>query len=226
MSSKEIITKALKDENTYNYAKYLREYAAPEEDIKINDIMNTLELFAYGDYQHFLQYEQYYISLDKKLLLKLIQLTILTIAGNEGQTLKIDQILKDYKLDRAIEHYGEIIQEDISKELFFENIIIDMVDESLIEIKFDEIDESIIISRAYVIRDAYDPSYVSLRVLTESDIASKNLANALENLQKWFDKQIKPTKVDLDNQLTRKHNTKQSMDINLRKRKPSDNSTF
>lgn len=223
MSSEEdiqFINHILRNKEVYNYVIHLKKLDIKDNDEEANKLMNTLELFAFGDYLHFLSYQNYYIVLDSVLLIKLIRLTILSAAMQEGLSIKIDKLLTEYKLGPAIEHYIEIAGEKVSKDLIFEKICIDMVDDSIIEIKFNDVENTVVIGKTNVIRDSFDNNTTALRILKEKDIAGKNLANALINLQEWFEKSLDPTKTDIDAQID---NTNKTKDINLRKRKPSDN---
>lgn len=225
MSSKEdiqFVNHILRNKEVYNYVIHLKKLDIKESDEKANKLINTLELFAFGDYLHFLSYQNYYIVLDSVLLIKLIRLTILSAAMQEGLSIKIDKLLTEYKLGPAIEHYIEITGENVSKDLIFEKICIDMVDDSIIEIKFNDIENAVVIGKTNVIRDSFDNNTTALRILKEEEISSKNLANALINLQEWFEKSLDPTKTDIDAQIDNMNKT-QTKDINLRKRKPSDN---
>lgn len=225
MSSKqdiEFMNHILRNKEVYNYAIHLKKLDIKENDEKANKLINTLELFAFGDYLHFLSYQNYYIVLDSVLLIKLIRLTILSAAMQEGLSIKIDKLLTEYKLGPAIEHYIAITGENVSKDLIFEKICIDMVDDSIIEIKFNDIENAVVIGKTNVIRDSFDNNTSALRILKEKEIPGKNLANALINLQEWFEKSLDPTKTDIDAQIGNM-NKRQTKDVNLRKRKPSDN---
>lgn len=225
MSSKEDIqfmNHILWNKEVYNYVIHLKRLDIKEGDENANKLINTLELFAFGDYLHFLSYQNYYIVLDSVLLIKLIRLTILSAAMQEGLSIKIDKLLTEYKLGPAIEHYIAITGENVSKDLIFEKICIDMVDDSIIEIKFNDIENAVVIGKTNVIRDSFDNNTTALRILKEKEISGKNLANALINLQEWFEKSLDPTKTDIDAQIDNM-NKRQTKDVNLRKRKPSDN---
>lgn len=225
MSSKqdiEFMNHILRNKEVYNYAIHLKKLDIKESDEKANKLINTLELFAFGDYLHFLSYQNYYIVLDSVLLIKLIRLTILSAAMQEGLSIKIDKLLTEYKLGPAIEHYIAITGENVSKDLIFEKICIDMVDDSIIDIKFNDIENTVVIGKTNVIRDSFDNNTTALRILKEKEISGKNLANALINLQEWFEKSLDPTKTGIDAQIDNM-NKRQMKDINLRKRKPSDN---
>lgn len=226
MSSKEDIqfmNHILRNKEVYNYVIHLRKLSINKDsDEEANKLINTLELFAFGDYLHFLSYQNHYIVLDSVLLIKLIRLTILSAAMQEGLSIKIDKLLKEYKIGPAIEHYIEITGKNVSKDLIFEKICIDMVDDSIIEIKFNDVEDTVVVGKTNVIRDSYDNNSTALRILKENDISGKNLANALINLQEWFEKSLDPTKTDMDSQIDNM-SKRQTKDVNLRKRKPSDN---
>lgn len=225
MSSTEniqFINHILRDKEIYNYVIHLKKVNIRDGDDEAIKLLNTLELFAFGDYLNFLCYHNHYITLDYLLLIKLIRLTILSAATQEGLTIKIDRLLAGYKLGAAIEHYIEITGDNVSKELMLEKICIDMVDDSIIEIKFDDVEKTILIGKTNTIRDCFDANTTVLRVLKEQDISGKNLSNALKSLQGWYEENLDPTKKDLDTQIDNM-NKMQSKDINLRKRKPSDN---
>lgn len=63
-----------------------------------------------------------------------------------------------------------------------------MVDDSIIDIKFNDIENTVVIGKTKVIRDSFDNNTTGLRILKEREISGKNLANALINLQEWFEK--------------------------------------
>lgn len=224
MNSKEeqirYIDHILRDKETYNYVIYLQKFKKYEKHEEVDRFINTVELFAFGDYLHFLAYKESYIKLDDVLLIKLIRLTILSAASQEGKTMKVNELLANYKLKNAIEHYIEVTDDRRPFEIVFEKICIDMVDESIIEIKFDDIERTILTGKINVIRDCFDSKITSLRILKEEDVINKNLSNALNHLQEWFQNNIKETKTDLDEQI---RTVKTTEDINSRKRKPSDN---
>lgn len=225
MSSTEIIqfiSHILRDKEIYNYVIHLRRLDIKDDNDEAIKLVNTLELFAFGDYLNYLSYQSQYITLDYLLLIKLIRLTILSAVRQEGLPIKVDKLLTDYKLGMAIEHYIEITGDITSKELILEKMCIDMVDDSIIEIKFDDVERAITIGKTNAIRDCFDSNTTVLRVLKEQDISDKSLSSALITLQGWYEENLDPTKKDLDAQIDNM-NKKQSKDVNLRKRKPSDN---
>lgn len=192
--SKETLVGLLKDANTYNYARDLQLLLAGAEP---NAYLNTLELFAYGDYAHYVKYRAQYIALDEDLVLKLVKLTLLSAVNtSENTALSIERLLtgEEFRLGEALELIGAAT-EKLRDSL--EEIIIDMVHDKLVDVKIDVKRDFLKVRRAYVLRDAYDNKKTSLLVLKEEDIASRSLQRSIAYISDWLKYSIIPARVDL-----------------------------
>jgi hypothetical protein len=156
-------------------------------------IRNTAELFAFGNYLHYLKYRPHFLELDAPLLLKLIKLTILAMCGeNEGRTVLIDEMEQEYRLQSAIQHYTDVAGAPTECHLF-ESILFSMVDDAWIDVKIDDVHLQVRIIKCIRLRDAFCSIDVKLHVLTEEDIA-RNAGTSYAKLDNWLRNNVAPTR--------------------------------
>ncbi|WPK25110.1 hypothetical protein PUMCH_002413 [Australozyma saopauloensis] len=164
----------------YNYSSYLE--LLPGVDQKE---ANTLELFSFGDIEHYLKYTDQYLSLDNVLIRKLISLSILSIVSrNVGNEIPLKSILTEL-------HYVPSIED-------LEDLLIQMIDMECFHATIDQKKGTVYVQQMLVLRDAFNlETHALLRVLTEEDIEHRSVAWARRVLQSWMDAKISPAKEQL-----------------------------
>lgn len=189
------IVSILKDETRYNYYEIIRDIQRCPYDGSI--LVNTLELFAFGNYPHYIKYQAQFIELDSELLLKLIKLTILAMCSeNEGSTILTIEMERQYGIESAIRHYYEVIETtggDSPACHLLESILFSMIDDCLISIKLDDKDQKIRVIKSHKLRDCYNKNDITLKVLCEEDIP-RNAGTSYAKLEKWLHENIQPTR--------------------------------
>lgn len=195
------VTSLLEDDTTYNFGEILANSNSLDP-----QLVNTVELFAYGNYGLYEKYRSQYHQLTKKQLLKLIKLSIISLANDfEGYSVNIDQVLHDQKLESGILQYlsmtsgafdDEILQVNETSVDGLERIIIDMKYHGLVDVKIDQLGQKLNIVKAIVLRDSYDDES-KLRVLTGEDVANRLTGRAIASLQEWLEGTIVPLKEEI-----------------------------
>lgn len=161
----------LGDPSIYNYKSYLAVEATEQE-------RNTIELFAFGEYPHYVKYQPNYIELDNNSLLKLVKLTILSIASkHEGSSVLQDEFRN--AIGPALSTFERINE----REVLLDELFIGMVDQKLLDAKLEDLSSTVWIEKVHTLRDAYAGE--PLRVLSHDDVADKDLGAAVKNLQNW-----------------------------------------
>lgn len=229
------LSSLLGDHTTYNYAKHLLPLSVKSDlsdfDVKL---LNTLELFSFGDWSHYLKYRDRYIALNSSQILKLIKLSILSLINDyEGYSISLDSITVDegqYKLGSGIREFlsqakvDDLITTDTAN--FLEQIIIDLKYDRSVDVKIDDFTNTLIIYEAFTLRDAYSDENYELRVLKKQDIPKRCVSVAINNLNDWLNDKIVPIKEEIDTIATKTEVTKErtvsSFNNVARKRKPSD----
>lgn len=185
--------------NDYSRFTYL------EELINIstsNENLNTLELFTFGTIDDYYTYHNQYNKLSSKQIVHLIELTLWNlISVKDGADLKFSSIWSK-GLEQALKELNELDQR-----WFIEALLIQMNGDS-IDIRIDQENDRIQVIDILKLRDIYDASLYSARVLDTSHIMS-----------------IDDCKIELNHWLTniRKVTQEYSPDARSRKRKTSDN---
>ncbi|CAK7901401.1 hypothetical protein CAAN1_06S03972 [[Candida] anglica] len=190
----------LQNETQYNYYQLLKqvgnskiEQSLPSVDIRL---LNTIELFAFGNYSHYLKYKSKFLELEKELLLKLIKLTILSMtADHEGKTISLDEMESKYQLQTAIEHYGSLTS--AMECHLLESIFFSMVDDCLIDVKLDDWGSRVNVMKTIHLRDCYNSEDIQLVVLTEEDIP-RNAGTSYAKLEKWLEMNIMPIQKEFE----------------------------
>lgn len=195
MTSQNIVL-LLENDSTYNFGELLINPANLDP-----QLVNTIELFAYGDYSHYVKYKSQYTLLNEKQLVKLIKLTLISLANDfEGHSVEIQRILLENQLETAIKQYVSMRRASVHDGLLqgnetmanaLERIIIDMKYHGMIDMKIDQAGQKVNIIKALLLRDSYDDES-KLRVLTEDDVANRLTKRAMEGLQQWLDTKIVP----------------------------------
>ncbi|KAK6456272.1 uncharacterized protein RJT20DRAFT_128116 [Scheffersomyces xylosifermentans] len=200
----ENIVSVLKDPSVLNYLKHLIQYnqqTKHNEQTPENQLYtNTMELFAFGNYSHYIKYKPQFVELqtEPELLLKLVRLTIISIVNEHEKLLvDVDAILEDkeYGLGQAL---IELDTDNKGVELVLEDVLISMVDDNIADVKIDDENRKLVINRGNVLRDSYTPALYRLKVLKEEDIPRRNLARAGEILRNWHDTKLAPVQVEFD----------------------------
>lgn len=198
--SQEALVGVLKDADTYNYAKELQSLHGGQVP---KEYLNTLELFAYGDYAHYVKYRCRYIDLDKELLLKLVKLTLISVVNSfENTSISIERLLTahEFQLNGALESFNGGSRETL------EEVIIDMVHEKAIDVKIDAKLDLLKIRRAHVLRDAYVGTKTPLLVLKEEDIGTRSLLGGIAYISDWLSSSIGPARAELPQARNRDEN--------------------
>lgn len=180
----------------YNYLKYLLQIPSTLE-TSHNDIplINTLELFTYGDYKHYEKYRAHYVELDTKLTEKLLRLTILSLAMEyENLSVSRDLVVDELKGALMTLTTNNNSGTSYDTELTLESILMAMVDENIVNVKVDDVQETLEFGNVVKLRDSYSSRYGNLRILTEDDVASRSLDNARQKLELWMETRLKPIK--------------------------------
>ncbi|RCK56520.1 hypothetical protein Cantr_05323 [Candida viswanathii] len=192
-----------------------------EQDIKL---LNTLELFTFGDYDDYVKYKDSYVELDETLLVKLIRLTIISI-----NTDYINQVIS---FDKVRQEYGINV-----REVYL--IIIELGFQNFVNVQIDDVHNVLVIREKKVLRDVYNDEEYSLRVLNEEeDLGDTRLVRLSKlKLQAWIHEKLTPVKNDFESRIvpppppsaattgstSRSSNSQDYRAENTRKRKTPDN---
>ncbi|CAI5757562.1 unnamed protein product [Candida verbasci] len=195
------VVNLLKEKNKYSYLIEL---------LKLGDIdeklINTVELFTVGNYQHYLKYQQDYIELDTELIEKLIKLTIISIC-NDHENSQLNLSSPEFK------SYG--LPEELDK------FVIDLIFNGVVNVKIDQVNNCWIINESSS-RDVYNSRIYNLKVLNEDDIKTRSVNYAVLNLKNWVNDRLIPLKLQFDEYETKDKDNEKDKD-NTRKRKTPDN---
>lgn len=192
-----------------------------EQDVKL---LNTLELFTFGDYDDYIKYKENFIELNELMMIKLIKLTIISI--------NIDFINQIISFDKIKQKYGINISE-------IYQIIIELNFQNLINIQIDDVHNVLIIKEKKILRDVYDDNDdkndgYKLRILNEDqDLGITKLVRLSKlKLQAWINEKLIPVKNEIENRIdyppstsitTATTTTSQDRFEKTRKRKTPDN---
>lgn len=169
-----LATELLLKPGLYHYASYL------SQDINDSNLQNTLELFAYGDFKHYIMYREQYIQLDESCIEKLSHLSLFTYLGkNVGNTVSLSDILYDVAFTDSFQ--------------VLEDTLMLLVDQECINVKINQNNNTLLVQEVFVLRDAYSGK-IPLRVLSKEDIRFKSVDWARKVLRAWLDDKIKPTR--------------------------------
>ncbi|EGV66702.1 hypothetical protein CANTEDRAFT_112439 [Yamadazyma tenuis ATCC 10573] len=181
MESIHSLTRALSDKNVYNYFTTLCQLPVEEtSDPQIIKLLNTLELFAFGNIRHYWQYRANFIDLTREQAIKLVKLSIWDVLSQvAGGTIAMDTITKDPGL------VGALTQIDGHKdvELALEVLLLEMCGESVRTV-IDEVNGTITVVEVTKYRDVYDSRLYGLKVLQPQDIRS--LTYHKQQLEQWL----------------------------------------
>lgn len=179
------------DDSKYNFVDFLQNVSSCylTETADVQQIINTFELFAFGDWRHYLKYQAKFIHLPSEGVRKLAKLTLISCCNeNEGSVLPTKDLV--HSLDLALRELTAGDQEEA-----LETLLISMVDEGLIDARIDERRKEVHFLTSHVQRDAYNPSTCELRVLDEhTDIPKRSVSLARAALKQWLDQQITPAR--------------------------------
>ncbi|KAL6453637.1 hypothetical protein SBY92_005209 [Candida maltosa Xu316] len=190
-----------------------------EDDEKL---LNTLELFTFGNYHHYVKYRTKYIELNGTILNKLLKLTLISInvdhLTNQTSFISFDSILNDYQIDDVRSLYPLIIELNFQKLI---NVKIDDANGQLIVLNGgDEKDTN---DSGGFKRDVYNSDDYTLRVLDETiDIPNKSVSLARAKLIDFINEKLIPLKTDFENRSVANHESSTKVE-NTRKRKTPDN---
>lgn len=177
------------DEANYNFCDFLQEVScgdAPEND-QVLLIINTVEVFAFGNLCHYTKYKENLVELPGRGIERLMKLTLVTFCNeNEGGSVSFDDLMG--ALMPYIEEHEETLQ----------TLLISMVDAKVINALIDEHHRKVYFYASYVQRDAYNASTYKLRVLNEdADISNRSVSTARGILQQWVNEHIAPARQQL-----------------------------
>lgn len=193
ISANEALEYLFNDTN-YNFREFLQEVSTCSSmgSAQVQLIINTVELFAFGDLSHYVKYQEKFIQLPPEALRKLAKLTIISFCNeNEGGTVPFDVLLEALK-----PALPDVSSKDCQEIL--ENVLISMIDEKLIAAQIDERSQRVEFVNSNIRRDAYNSSTYVLRVLDEQhDIPKRSVTTARNILQRWLDEQIVPARQQL-----------------------------
>lgn len=216
------IISTLRDDTRFNYSDVVRKIQQEDNSVPHHaHLHNTVELFAFGNYPHYVKYQPHFIDLDKTLLLKLIKLTILAMCSeNEGKVILVEDMEREYGLESAIHHYTQVANSstEVGQYQFsndchlLESILFSMIDDSLINIKIDDTCKLIRVVKSFKLRDSYNRNDVKLLVLKEEDIP-RNAGTSYAKLEKWLNENVKPAQTEYGTNL-KKFNEKNIMNQN------------
>lgn len=186
-------------EGIYNYRELLEDLCCGHEsdDPYFRKTVNTVEIFAFGDYIHYLKNSEACIALQSQGIRKLVKSTLVSVCNvNEGRQLSFDDVIEINSLEQALRQMGG----DTHFHDILQDLLIEMANEGSIEIQIDDATSSFFVNRSYVARDAYNPNKYSLRVLHESDITSRSVPHARKLLLEWLSTKINPAIQELSGQ--------------------------
>lgn len=156
-----------------------------------NPEATILELFAFGNINHYYKYQQQYPQLDEALLNKLIQLTIWErLSENEGSSIAMAAILDD-GMTKAVENSQDI-----------ESHIINMVDNGIVNVRIDDETQTIQVLDILQVRDVYDEGFYDLKVLKNEDITP--ILKYRQDLSQWLNTNVQTAYKSYDEEMTRK----------------------
>ncbi|KAK6200236.1 uncharacterized protein RJT21DRAFT_42024 [Scheffersomyces amazonensis] len=216
LTSVEQLVELLADSHTYSYVEFL----GPETGDN-SPIGNTIELFCFGNYQQYLTYRDQYIELPLQCEIKLVKLSVIALFNDlDGSStgIPVSDILShpQYGIGSGLQAIG----------IGFEEFIMDMIDDGLVEAQIDDTD--LVSLRSVQLRDAYSSDMYELRVLDEhGDIPTRSVKYAIENIRDWYTNKLIP----LQKQLSTTKSTGDSPQLvgdnkeNTRKRKTPDHIT-
>ncbi|MCP8717437.1 MAG: hypothetical protein M5E90_08450 [Asgard group archaeon] len=176
-----------------NYLKeltYLNNQSINKEDDNDDKLLNTLELFTFGNFKQYNKYKTKYIELNEIMINKLIKLTLISINTDFiNQIISFDKINQIYDLN-----IGKIY-----------NILIELNFQNLINIQIDDVQNVLIIKEKKILRDVYndDEDDYKLRVLNEDeDLGVTKLVKLSKlKLQNWINEKLNPVKNEIENRL-------------------------
>lgn len=176
-----------------NYLKeltYLNNQSINKEDDNDDKLLNTLELFTFGNFKQYNKYKTKYIELNEIMINKLIKLTLISINTDFiNQIISFDKINQIYDLN-----IGKIY-----------NILIELNFQNLINIQIDDAQNVLIIKEKKILRDVYndDEDDYKLRVLNEDeDLGVTKLVKLSKlKLQNWINEKLNPVKNEIENRL-------------------------
>lgn len=185
------ILEHLFQEGEYNYRWLLEDLCCGQntEDINFQNTVNTVELFAFGDYVHHLKYRSRYIDLPVQGIRKLTKITLISMFNaNEGINLSYDEVIRVNCLELALKQFSDA---SVNEQL--QEMLIEMADEGSMQVQIDEASRTFVVTNLSVARDAYNDKTYTLRVLQEGDINSRSVSVAREKLAQWVAAKLDPS---------------------------------
>lgn len=175
MTDEQVIA-LLREPHIFNYASYLEPPVTSDQ-----KLLNTIELFAFGDTAYYERHRSEYITLDEGCLRKLVSLTLFSLLGkNVGNELLISEVLAD------------LVHLQSPAEL--EDLLIDLAVSGYVCTRIDQHRGLVLVQEVRVLRDAYNADNVKLRVFREGELETQSVEWARAVLSKWLESKIGPTK--------------------------------
>jgi hypothetical protein len=182
----------LKQRGKFNF---LYELVTAADQLGHDKLANTVELFTFGDWNHYGQYKSQYIELDNELTAKLIDLTLISISNRyDNDVISLEEVYSQFGIRD------------------FDTNIIDLVDNNVIDVKIDDANKCLRFGTALTLRDSFDSTMYTLKVLSLDDLP-RSFQHASSQLQSWYNDKLAPVKQDLDTSLVKRAGS------NSRKRK-------
>lgn len=188
MISTEEALEYLFDDANYNFRDFLQDVSCGEsqENAQVLLIINTVEVFAFGNLSHYTKYKEKLIELPPRGIEKLMKLTLVSFCNeHEGGSVSFDVLI-----NALLPYIGEPYIEESEDKL--ERLLVSMVDGKVLSALIDEKHRRVFFSASHLQRDAYNPSTYKLRVLSESDVSKVSAARDI--LQQWVDEHIAPAR--------------------------------
>lgn len=193
ISPQEALDHLFSDAN-FHFRDFLEEISLcdAKESPQVLLIVNTIELFAFGNVTHYYKYRDSYVELPREGLRKLVLLTLISVCNdNEGLNVPIQTLMS--LLEPALGRISEITAEQA-----LERILIHMNDQRLIQARIDQRNGCVEFMGSTIQRDAFNRDTYKLRVLDEQeDISNRSVTRARSILERWVNDYVAPASREL-----------------------------
>lgn len=181
-------------DKSYSYLGHLIKIAGSQED---ENVINTVELFTFGNLQDYFQFKDQFITLNKSQLTQLLKLSLWDILSeNDGKEFDYNELF-DLGIRQALKDLNE-------DDFFIELMLLDMKD--AIDIRIDQENNKIIINKVLKLRDVYDE-----RLYKSKIVHKKSIEDYKVELQKWHEKVKITVQEYSEPERTRKRKTSDNM---------------
>lgn len=195
---------------------------------------HTCELFTFGTFKHYFQYQSDFLQLSLPQVEKLAKLSILQLANDhEYATVSIDEILRDdkYGLTSGLALLNDLSQEKQDIESWLYRLIIELVFQGSVVMSIDEGLRVVTIGGVKVVLDSFDSKLYQLRILDEeNDIGNRSVGVGYRGLKLWFENKLVPLRDQMEEKARGLEQEEQQVKVmgglgamNTKKRKSPDN---